>query len=271
MRLLAFQCNAQGIQTESQKEAHIDRLIAEIEEACTANPVDLIVLPELALIEYSEHAFQNLNKLAESLKGESFHQFAALARRLRTSICYGFPRKEDDSFFISQLVINSRGEYVTHYDKLHLAQFGASAEKPYFTRGNKLGIFEINQYKIGIIICYDMRFGEYVSHLVREYELDFILHPVAFTTDDSFPSWHPFVITRALENQIYWLSLNRAGEQWGCSIFCPPWIGDSVKPHIIGTEESMQFFEIDKSTIAQSRKSYPFHLDRLDFYSGLNV
>ena len=54
-----------------------------------------------------------------------------------------------------------------------------------------------------------------------------ILHPSAFPKDLGYPTWKPFVVTRALENQVYVMSLSRAGPHFGGSLLCPPWLGGS--------------------------------------------
>ncbi|MEM7348678.1 MAG: hypothetical protein AAF485_30990 [Chloroflexota bacterium] len=98
-----------------------------------------------------------------------------------------------------------------------------------------------------------------------------MLHPVAFSRDDSFPSWHHFVITRALENHTYFLSLNRAGEFWGNSIFCPPWSGDHLSATTFGVDEEIRVFTVDRLILDEARATYPFSQDKLSDYSQLQV
>ena len=58
-----------------------------------------------------------------------------------------------------------------HYDKLHLAQYGASMEKEYFNRGNHLfHLFEVNGFRLSPIICYDIRIPELSRTLVVDHE-----------------------------------------------------------------------------------------------------
>jgi len=60
--------------------------------------------------------------------------------------------------------------------------------------------------------------------------VDFILHCGAYFRDDSFYSWHSFVMTRAIENQIFFLSLNRAGVDYGDSVMSYPWSDANRQP-----------------------------------------
>nr|WP_320117908.1 carbon-nitrogen hydrolase family protein [uncultured Marinifilum sp.] len=228
--------------------------------------VDLIVLPELFTSGYSRETFNNLQDLAEDISGKSFLFFSDLARKKNCYICYGFPQKKDKKYFISQAVVNPKGEMECIYSKQHMAQFGNSIEKEYFQRGDQTVSFEINGIKIGIIVCYDMRFPELTRKLAFQHNIDFLLHPVAFYRDNSFPSWHHFVITRALENQIYMLSLNRAGNKYGNSIFCLPWIDYNISPTILKEHEDVIIAEIDTNIIQKVREEYRFREDRKNNY-----
>lgn len=241
-----------------------------LEARCRREPgINLIVLPELSTIEYATASFEQLSVLAEPLQGETFAEMAALAKRVGCAVSYGFPRLENGQYFISQAVVGTSGQCLTYYDKLHLAKFGASEERDHFSRGRKLGIFELDGFRFGIIICYDFRFSDLIKLLVDEHQVDVILHPVAFTRDGTFESWHHFVVCRALENQVYFLSLNRAGRAWGNSIFCPPWVDAHTKPIILGEKEEACVITIDKSVIRSIRGTYPFRQDRLANYAAL--
>jgi nitrilase len=97
------------------------------------------------------------------------------------------------------------------------------------------------------------------------------LHPVAFTKDSTFASWHHFIICRAMEHQVYFLSVNRAGEAWGNSILCPPWVDDQTRPTVMGEQEETRLMTIDKQVIDFVREMYPFRQDKLADYSVLGT
>lgn len=266
MKILAYQTHSQGICSVEAITQHNTRITQAIKNTVKNNPVDLIVLPELSSIEYSTVAFERLNELAEPLLGKTFRSMSELAAVTQSHVVYGIPRMEGKEVFISQVVIDRKGKYLTHYDKKHIAQFGDSTEQPYFTQGKNLGLFSISNIKLAIIICYDFRFAHYVRSIVKAHDIDVILHPCAFAKDGTYASWHPFVITRALENQVYFLSLNRAGSDWGQSIFCPPWVDKEVSPTVFNHDETLEFFEISTTAIANSRATYPFRKDELENY-----
>jgi len=270
MKILAYQPRIEPIKSVTERRAHVGRMIRILAERCRQTPgVGLILLPELATIDYSVESFEKLNELAEPLAGETFAAMASLARQTGWGISYGFPQVRNGRYFITQIVIGPSGQLLANYDKLHLAQFGASLEKNYFLRGDKLAVFEWNGFRLGIIICYDFRFSDLIKRLVETYQVDAILHPVAFTKDETYASWHPFVIARALEHQIYFLSVNRAGSDWGNSILCPPWVDGITMPLTMGESEEAHLFSLDKQSIHSARDMFPFRQDRLADYSIL--
>lgn len=271
MRILAAQLHIPAIDTREKQRAHVQSVIDRLGDQMRAQPVDLIVLPELSTMEYSKENFQRIDEFAETLDGEFYTRFAAFCREHKVALCYGTPRREGDQTFISQVVIDRHGDYLTHYDKMHTAEYGDSHEFQYFARGDQLSVFEIDGVRAGIIICYDMRFPELSRRLCRELEVDVILHPVAFSKDLSFYSWQQFVTTRALENQVYFLSINRSGPGFGQSVLCPPWIDNTVHPAVLGDEEAFRVVTIDREVIDEVRARLPFRKDVLADYDSLAV
>merc|ERR1712014_331238 len=87
-----------------------------------------------------------------------------------------------------------------------------------------LGVFEIKGVRIGLLICYDIRFPELSRKLCLEKGCDVVVHPCSWSKDGSYPSWPTFVMARAMENQVYWVSPNHAGKHFGGSMICPPWV-----------------------------------------------
>lgn len=274
MRILAIQPAIQKSSNRQEKLEHVAELAKKVEltiQTQGAEKIDLVALPELTTIEYTKEAFENLHELAEPLTDGSFSLFSKLAKQYSTFISLSLPRKEDKNYYISNIVINQQGELQTSYDKIHIPGFGCPSEKNYFSAGGSISVFRVEDFNIGIIICYDFRFQEYIKFLVDRFNLNLILHPVAFKEDETFPSWHNFVVTRALENQIYFLSINRAGENWGNSIFCSPWIDNQIKPFVFDKKEQYKVFDLNLETLEKVKKIYSFATDRLKDYKNLEV
>ncbi|WP_352722066.1 carbon-nitrogen hydrolase family protein [Mesorhizobium sp. M0306] len=107
------------------------------------------------------------------------------------------------------------------------------------------------------MICYDLRIPELSRTLCLDYGVDLLLHSGAYFRDLTYYSWRHFAITRALENQVYVLSLNRAGQDFGGSIFCAPWIDQTQPPHYFGDVEPIETLTVTRSAIAAGRQTYP--------------
>lgn len=271
LQILAAQINVPPTPDVAARDAHLDRLAGLLDEALTEERADLVVLPELSSIDYSRESFAQLDSLAEGLNGPTFRTFKPIAEEHSCHILYGFPRKAADGYHISHALIGPDGVQAGHFDKLHLAQYGASMEKEYFEEGDGLFVFEVNGVKLAPIICYDIRFPDLCRTLCRVHGVQALLHVGAYYTDESFWSWHHFVVTRALENQVYMLSLNRAGETWGGSAFCPPWADEITEPVVCGKPETLMRFHIDTSFIEEVRRDYTFVADTKADYATLSL
>lgn len=269
LTLLACQLAIPAMTTIEQRDAHLRRAVAKVSDALVLadQAVDLVVLPELSSIDYSAETFARLDQLAEPVDGPSFQAWRELACRHQTTVLFGFPRADGDRYFISMAAVGPDGALLGHYDKIHLAQFGASMEKQYFQRGSQLFVFDIKGFRLAPIICYDIRIPELTRALVTEHGVDAILHCGAYYRDASFATWHAFATTRALENQVYLLSVNRAGQDYGNSVWCLPWMDEQLlatvfPPH----EECLQLLQLGREQIRQARQQYSFLADRLPDY-----
>ncbi|MFA9419969.1 MAG: carbon-nitrogen hydrolase family protein, partial [Gammaproteobacteria bacterium] len=261
------QVSVPSVRCAGDKFDHIDRMIAKISGHLDQAPADLVVLPELCTIEYSRQSFECLAELAEDLDGPAMEKMRALATSYQTAVVFGMPRRDDGEYFISQIAIGADGDLLACYDKLHICHYGASMEKEFFQRGQAVCVFSVAGFRFSPIICYDIRFPELSRSLALDEEVDCILHCGAYYRDESFASWHSFATTRALENQLYFLSLNRAGELYGDSIFCLPWMDEQqVAVRFATHDEDFRYLKIERSKIEAAREQYTFLKDRLTDY-----
>lgn len=270
LNIMACQTTIPVTSTAAARDQHLETTAYRLRTELTKAEFDLVVQPELSSIDYSIPSFEQLDDLAETANGPSFEVFSQLAREFEVCMVYGIARKDNNDFYISQVAIDSKGELIGYFDKLHLADFGYSSEKNYFKPGDHLLVFEIKGIKIAPIICYDIRIPELTRTLALEHNVQLVLHCGAYGRDESFHSWHDFVVTRALENQLYILSLNRAGEKFGHSYFCPPWVDETTAgikfPEF---DEAYLALSVDAWLVAQVRSRYSFLTDKHDDYSLL--
>ena len=269
LRILGCQTLVPDFSSLTQRDRHVSELCDRISKYLSERtPVDLVVLPELVTIPYSKETFESLPLFAETLSGASTEAFIELSQKINSSIFFGMPYESDSRFFISQILVDPREGVVEIYSKMHLCHYGASCEKDFFEQGNKLITFDLCGWKVAPLICYDIRFPEMARSLVLEHGVDFLIHAAAYYRDESFATWPHFAVTRAMENQIFLLSLNRAGPDYGGSIFCPPWIDDD-HPVVCFDQlsEEFQVLELNSDAITQARERYTFLVDRHLKYS----
>ncbi len=269
LRLLGCQVAIPDAVCASDRDRHVASVCERIANHLAASrPVDLIVLPELCTLTYLRKAFEALDDLAESLEGVSVTRFAELARAQSAMVVFGMARRTDTGFRISQVILNETGEVAACYDKLHLCQYGASCEKEFFECGEKMTVVNLKGWKLAPLVCYDIRIPEMSRALTLEHHADLLLHCGAYFRDESFATWHSFATTRAMENQVYLLSLNRAGKNYGSSLFCFPWM-DETHPAAAFADhaEEFRFFELDTDLPDETRSMYTFLKDRHAKYS----
>lgn len=266
--ILACQISIPATETAADRDRHLNQTADKVSRHLSAEPADILLLPELSTLDYSSNTFANLDSVAESDDGISYQTWSKVAKAHECWVLYGFARRGTNGYSIATGIVDPSGELKAVYEKLHLAQFGASEEKNYFnTAGSRLVVFECNGFRLAPIICYDIRFAELARTLVLQHKVDCILHTGAYARDPSFDSWHAFVKTRAMENQIYMVSLNRAGENFGHSVFMPPWADKNNPPYFFAEyDEQFKTLTLDKRAINQAREEFHFLDDRLPSY-----
>ena len=157
--------------TAAERDAHTDRVTAAIDAELTAGgPVDLVVLPKLGTLDYARSCFDRIDMMAAPLDDSpTIDRLREVAAAHRMPVLAGMARKGDPqdqagsaiiTYYITQALIGADGSVTGHYDKLHIEQFGDSTEKDYFTRGDRLMVFEAGGFTFGTIICYDIRIPE---------------------------------------------------------------------------------------------------------------
>ena len=174
--------------------------------------------------------------------------------------------KNDRGFSNRAQIINPNGELVASYDKVHLIKL--MDEDKHFIRGDKDCLFHINNIKCGCVICYDIRFCEWV----RGYALNGgeILFISAEWPEPRINHWRALVIARAIENQMFVVACNTTGTSenytyGGNSLIVDPW-GRVIFES--GKEEEFIFSVIDMEEVKKVRSFLTVFEDRVpDLYS----
>jgi predicted amidohydrolase len=170
---------------------------------------DIIVLPEV-------YNYRANNTYSEPIHGKSTQFLQALAKKINTTIIAGSFTESGGltKSYNTTLVINSNGDIIGMYRKMHL--FDAEldhkkiAESDRFFKGNHPEIVTINGWRVGLSICYDLRFPELFRWYFKK-GIDIIVIPSSFTFETGQKHWHILCRARAIENQCYVIAPNQCG------------------------------------------------------------
>ena len=133
-------------------------------------------------------------------------------------------------------VFSAQGELLAYYDKIHLFDAVLPNEKysesNIVESGSQPKMVEIDHWKLGLSICYDLRFPELYRHY-SAHGCNIITVPAAFTVPTGKAHWETLLRARAIENQCYVLAAGQHGthpgerKTWGHSMIIDPW-GETV-------------------------------------------
>jgi nitrilase len=166
----------------------------------------------------------------------------------------------------SCLVFNDLGDEVARYDKIHLfdAQVddahGQYRESDTFEAGNQVVTVDTPAGRLGLAVCYDLRFPE-LFRALRDKGADWVCLPSAFTWKTGNAHWHALIRARAIENQLYVVAAGQGGHNnsqrrtYGHSLICDPW--GSVLAEVNEDGPGLAVAALDKHRLDQLRQQMP--------------
>jgi deaminated glutathione amidase len=180
-------------------------------------------------------------------------------------------QSEQDSarFANRSLIINGSGDIISRYDKMHLFDMQLSGgetwrESNAYRAGEEAVLVDTPIGKIGMTICYDLRFPDLFSRLARA-GADIFAVPAAFTVPTGRAHWHTLLKARAIESACFVIAAAQSGthadgrQTFGHSLVIDPW-GEVLLD--MGEGEGLSFADIDLRRIDDVRKQIPVHLNR---------
>ena len=120
--------------------------------------------------------------------------------------------------------------------------------------GKELGIFELDDIKIGVGICFDLRFPEYFRELTRR-GAEIIFLPSHFNKSTGAIAWDVLTKARAIENQIYFCAVNQTGEKLCGETKVISYTGEILKS--LGKEEGILTIDLDLKKQNEYRQEMP--------------
>ncbi|MFZ1290230.1 MAG: carbon-nitrogen family hydrolase [Melioribacteraceae bacterium] len=225
----------------------IEKLISNLEKG-----TDVLIFPEMTLTGFTMNAKEN----AEEIDGIGISYFLKLARRKKLEIFAGIIEKENAKYYNSLFHFNSWGIIQAVYRKIH--PFSLAKENENYSAGNEIVVSTINELKIGLSICYDLRFPE-LYRLCTKQGAE-ILISIANWPIKRIEHWKTLLKARAIENQCFVIGANRIGtdpnfEYNGCSAVFNP-MGEELV--IVENEEKIIYCEINLDEVKNIREKLPF-------------
>ena len=185
---------------------------------------DIIILPEYWNVGFKPSEFEKaaeelensetiefLSEIAQSYKvniiGGSFITKAKC--KMQSAKCNSSLLTPHSSLFNTCPVINRDGELIATYDKMHLFSYYGCDEGKYLQKGKKPVLVEIEGVKIGLTICYDIRFPE-IYRAYRKAGADLLIDVAAWPKTRAV-HWEALTKARAIENQCFMVALTQSG------------------------------------------------------------
>ncbi len=180
----------------------------------------------------------------------------------------GTPERIDDDpkrTYNTAVVIDPAGTVAARYRKIHLFDVdipggACMRESDATAAGDQLVVVEIAGVKVGLSICYDVRFPELYRALVKQHGAEVLLVPAAFTAHTGAAHWHLLLRARAVEDQCWvvaaaqWGRHNEKRESYGHTLISDPW-GTIVAERAEG--DGVVVATLDSATVDKRRTQLP--------------
>lgn len=251
--------------------ANLEVVRARVGEAAAAG-AQLVVLPEcFAFLGRGE---RDKMAIAESLDGAPGPILGALcelaAKHGVFVIGGGMPELEGDAqgakrAYNTAVVVSPEGRLVARYRKIHLFDVDIPGratllESAATAPGQEPLVVDIHGWKVGVTICYDVRFPELYRALVKGGGAELLLVPSAFTAHTGRAHWHLLLRARAVEDQAWvvaaaqWGRHNEKRESFGHSLIVDPW-GSVVGERAEG--DGVVVHALDRAAMERTRREMP--------------
>lgn len=169
---------------------------------------DIIILPEVWTVGWAPRLFQSSAEILE--KSTTIEFLSEIAQKYNSWIVGGsIITKDNEKYYNTCPIIDRKGNLVTTYSKNHLFSYYGCAEGSFITPGNSPVMVNIDGLKVGLTICYDIRFPE-IYRAYRKAGADLLINCAAWGLKKPIP-WECMTRSRACENQAYFVALTQSG------------------------------------------------------------
>ena len=273
MRAAILQLNASDKPLEN-----LSHILTMVRQAAS-DGAEFVFTPEVSNCLSTSRAHQN-EVLCHQEDDQTLAELCNLARELYISISIGsLALKTDDAdgrFANRSFLINRLGEVVGQYDKIHMFDVQISKTETYresagYRPGEKAVVADTVLGKVGMAICYDMRFP-LLSYALAQAGAETLLYPAAFSPITGAAHWHSLLRARAIETGCYVIAAAQTGTHptsgpkarttFGHSLVVDPW-GEVILD--AGTDAGVYAFDIEMDNVAKARQKVPSLLNARSF------
>lgn len=248
-------------------QANLETIVKSLRDVSNSSAAEvprLVSFPENSLFFRlrSTDQFPDVDIHSKELK-----QIAEIARQERLNVHLGsLPLTIDGKRMNSTVWIDDQGQISAPYQKVHLFDVDVKGIAPIresdsFQHGSKTNIVELDGWKIGLSICYDLRFAELFLQY-RKAGVDLILIPSAFTVPTGKAHWEIMLRARAIESQCYLAAAAQAGDHegarstYGHSMIVGPW-GEILQERTTEGQSRILAHRLDRAQITRVREQIP--------------
>lgn len=245
------------IQTDlvwENKEKNLTHLESKLEDKLI-KPKSIVILPEMFSTGFS----MKPEKLAEKINGPTIGWMKKISREKNIILTGSLIIRENDQFYNRLIWMQPDGNFAC-YNKAHL--FAYAEEDKHYQAGNRRVIVSVNEWKILLLICYDLRFPVWArQQITKDPEFDAIIY-VANWPESRIENWKTLLQARAIENQCYTIGVNRVGKDGhdilhnGKSMITGP--DGKIIYEAPDYQEIIHPIELDKKKLELFRQKNPF-------------
>lgn len=234
---------------------------------------DLVTLPEMWNCPYQT---ENFPIYAEREDSEFVRALAELAKKHHVYFQAGSIPEVDEAGHVynTAYTFDREGKCIDKYRKVHLFDIFVKGgqvfkESDTLTAGDGFRVFDTEFGKMGVNICFDIRFPE-SARIPTLYGARILMNPGAFNMTTGPAHWELLFRQRAVDNQLFTVGTSPARDEaapyaaWGHSIVSDPW---GTVLHQCGTEEELVVTELELSRVSAIRRQLPIlSARRTDIY-----
>ncbi|HCX61769.1 MAG TPA: carbon-nitrogen hydrolase [Clostridiales bacterium] len=256
------------------KEENVANAVRLIEKV-SKEGADFAVFPEMFCCPYDNSLFK---AYGENEGGLAYTALTKAAKNYGMYVVAGtIPELEEDKVYNTSYVFDRKGNQIAKHRKMHLFDIDIEGgqyfkESDTLTPGRDVTLFDTEFCRIGLAICYDIRFPE-LSRLMAAEGAEVIIYPGAFNMTTGPAHWELSFRARALDNQVYTIGVSPARDleatyhSYGNSIVASPW-GNVLSR--MDEKEGYIIQEIDLDYVKKIRNELPLlkHI-RKDIYTLL--